>query len=46
MTDAEKLEKLRERVKQLEKTIEETKELFYAGGSSEEIYTILTKENK
>lgn len=46
MTDAEKLEKLREKVKQLEKSIEEAKELFYSGASPEEIYTILTRENK
>lgn len=46
MTDAEKLEKLREKVKQLEKLIEEAKQLFYSGASPEEIYTILTKENK
>lgn len=46
MTDAEKLEKLREKVNQLEKTIEEAKELFYSGASPEEIYTTLTRENK
>jgi hypothetical protein len=46
MTDSEKLEKLRERIKQLEKTIADAKELFHSGASVSEIYNRLTRENK